>query len=103
MQHYTSGDIAVLGGLMEDRMDNKSGRFPVVGDIPLFGEIFTTRNNASTKTELVIVLRPTVIKDASIQGDFGSLTTSLPNREFFQTDRVYQPFSGPTPLQEPLK
>ena len=45
-----SGNIAVLGGLMEDRMDNKSNRFPIVGDIPLFGEIFNTRNNSSSKT-----------------------------------------------------
>jgi MSHA type pilus biogenesis protein MshL len=103
MLRVQSGEIAVLGGLMEDRMDNKSGRFPGVGDIPFFGEIFTTRNNASSKSELVIILRPTVIRDASINGDFGSLAGSLPGRDFFQTDKVYQPFSGPTALQEPLK
>lgn len=103
MLRVQSGDVAVLGGLMEDRMDNKSGRFPGVGDIPLFGEIFTTRNNASSKSELVIVLRPTVIKDASINGDFGNFATTLPGREFFKTDKVYQPFSGPNQLQEPLK
>lgn len=102
MLRIQSGDIAVLGGLMEDRMDNKSGRFPVIGDIPLFGEIFTTRNNASTKTELVVILRPTIIKDASFTGDFGHLATSLPGSDFFKTDTVYKPFSGPTP-QEPLK
>ena len=102
MLRIQSGDIAVLGGLMEDRMDNKSGRFPGVGDVPFFGEIFTTRNNASTKTELVIVLRPTIIKDASFAGDFGHLATSLPDSDFFKTDSVYKPFSGPTP-QEPLK
>ena len=103
MMRVQSGDIAVLGGLMEDRMENKSGRFPGVGDIPLLGEIFTTRSNASTKTELVIVLRPTVIKDASISGDFSHLANSLPDKDFFTTDPVYQPFSGPNPLQEPLK
>ncbi len=103
MMRVQSGDIAVLGGLMEDRMENKSGRFPGVGDIPLFGEIFTTRSNASTKTELVIVLRPTVIKDASISGDFSHLANSLPDKDFFTTDPVYQPFSGPNALQEPLK
>jgi general secretion pathway protein D len=102
MLRVQSGDIAVLGGLMEDRMDNKSGRFPGLGDVPLFGEIFTTRNNASTKTELVIVLRPTVIRDASINGDFSHFATALPDRDFFQTDKVYQPFSGPT-TEEPLK
>ena len=103
MMRVQSGDIAVLGGLMEDRMDNKSGRFPGLGDIPVFGEILTTRNNASTKTELVIVLRPTVIKDASLDGDFGHLSSTLPDRDFFVTDKVYQPFSGPNQLQEPIK
>ena len=103
MMRVRSGDIAVLGGLMEDRMENKSGRFPGVGDIPVFGEIFTTRNNASTKTELVIILRPTVIRDASINGDFSHLATSLPDKTFFTTDKVYEPFSGPQITQEPLR
>ena len=103
MMRVRSGDIAVLGGLMEDRIDNKSGRFPGVGDIPLVGEIFTTRNNASSKSELVILLRPTVIKDAALDGDFGAFADMLPNRDFFRTDPVYKPFSGPTPMQEPLK
>lgn len=103
MLRVQSGDVAVLGGLMEDRMENKSGRFPGLGDVPLFGEIFTTRNNASTKTELVVVLRPTVIKDASISGDFKQFGNALPDNGFFQTDKVYQPFSGPTDPQEQLK
>ena len=103
MMRVQSGDVAVLGGLMEDRMENRSGRFPGVGDIPLIGEVFTTRNNASRKTELVIVLRPTVIRDASINGDFGQLATSLPGRDFFTTDKVYEPFSGPNLPQEPLR
>lgn len=103
MLRVQSGDIAVLGGLMEDRMDNKSGRFPVAGDIPLFGEIFTTRSNASSKTELVVVLRPTVINDASIEGDFSAYAKSLPGDDFFATDKVYVPFSGPNAMQEPLK
>lgn len=103
MMRVRSGDIAVLGGLMEDRIDNKSGRFPVAGDIPVLGEIFTTRNNASSKSELVIVLRPTVINDASINGDFGNYAKSLPDSDFFQTDKVYVPFSGPNAMQEPLK
>ncbi len=103
MLRVQSGDIAVLGGLMEDRMDNKSGRLPVAGDIPLFGEIFTTRSNASSKTELVVVLRPTVINDASIDGDFSNYVSALPDDSFFRTDEVYKPFSGPNAMQEPLK
>ena len=96
MLRVHSGDIAVLGGLMEDRLDNKSGRFPGIGDIPLIGELFTTRNNASSKSELVVILRPTVINDASINGDFSAFAGALPDRSFFQTDRVYQPFASPS-------
>ena len=103
MMRVPSGNIAILGGLMEDKLENKSGRLPGVGDIPFFGEIFTTRNNSASKTELVIVLRPTVIKDASIEGDFKHLSGSLPEKDFFTTDKVYEPFSGPSPAQEPLK
>jgi general secretion pathway protein D len=103
MMRVRSGDIAVLGGLMEDRLENRSGRFPGVGDIPVLGELFTTRNDASRKSELVIVLRPTVLRDASMAGDFGRLATSLPDGDFFATDRVYEPFSGPDMPSEPLR
>ncbi|MDR3220948.1 MAG: type II and III secretion system protein [Candidatus Accumulibacter sp.] len=103
MMRVKSGDIAVLGGLMEDRMENKSGRFPGIGDIPLFGEIFTTRNDASHKSELVIVLRPTVIRDASIGGDFSHLAATLPGKDFFTTDKVYEPFRGTDMPSEPLR
>ncbi|SBT08229.1 Type II and III secretion system protein [Candidatus Accumulibacter aalborgensis] len=103
MMRIESGDIAVLGGLMEDRLDNRTGRLPGLGDIPFFGEVFNNRNNSSTKSELVVILRPTVIKDASIDGDFSSFRQSLPNRDFFKSDEVYRPFSLPDRNPEPLQ
>jgi MSHA type pilus biogenesis protein MshL len=98
-----SGDIAVLGGLMEDRLENRDGRLPGLGDIPFVGEIFNTRNNSSTKSELVVLIRPTVIKDASIDGDFSSFRDVLPGNDFFKTDQVYRPFSLPERSPEPLQ
>ena len=103
MMRVESGDIAVLGGLMEDRIDNRDGRLPGLGDIPFLGEIFNTRNNSSAKTELVVLIRPTVIKDASIDGDFSSFRESLPSKDFFRTDQVYRPFSLPERTPEPLQ
>jgi MSHA type pilus biogenesis protein MshL len=100
MMRIESGDIAVLGGLMQDSIDNKSGRTPGVGAVPFFGELFNKRSNASTKTELVIFIRPTVIKDASINGDYSNLAASMPNKDFFQTNRIYQPFSQSGQTQE---
>jgi hypothetical protein len=90
-----SGDIAVLGGLMVDTVDNKAGRFPGLGDIPFLGEVLNTRANSSAKTELVVLLRPTVIRDGSIEGDFSSFRESLPGKDFFRADQVFQPFSLP--------
>ncbi len=101
LMRIESGDIAVLGGLMEDRIDNRGGRVPGLGDLPIIGEIFNTRANATSKSELVVLLRPTVIKDASLSGDFADFAGSLPDANFFSTDKVYQPFSGPA--REPLQ
>lgn len=95
LMRIESGDIAVLGGLMEDRMDNKTGRLPILGDIPFLGEVFNTRANSSAKSELVILLRPTVIRDASISGDFSGFKDILPGKEFFVPAQVFQPFTVP--------
>ncbi|WP_313950804.1 type II and III secretion system protein [Accumulibacter sp.] len=103
MMRVESGDIAVLGGLMEDRLDNRSGRVPGLGDVPFFGELFNTRSNSSTKSELVVLLRPTVIKDASIDGDYSSFRDVLPGKNFFKSDQVFQPFSLPERHPEPLQ
>ncbi len=87
-----SGDIAVLGGLMEDRVDYNTGRVPVLGQIPVAGELLTRRDNAARKSELVIFLRPVVIKDASLSGDFAALRQRLPDGHFF----------SPPPSSRPL-
>ncbi|GHU40131.1 type II and III secretion system protein [Betaproteobacteria bacterium] len=81
----SSGEIAVLGGLMEDRVDYKTGRVPLLGQIPFAGEAFTARNDAAKKSELVIFLRPVVVRDPSLRGDFAALQGFLPDADFFTT------------------
>jgi MSHA type pilus biogenesis protein MshL len=94
VMRVNSGEIAVLGGLMEDGVNWKTGRVPVLGQIPLIGELFTTRNNAATKSELVIFLRPVIIKDPSLNGDFSSLRSMLPGENFFAQPPEAQPFNN---------
>jgi general secretion pathway protein D len=93
VMRVNSGEIAVLGGLMEDGVNWKTGRVPLIGQIPLIGELFTTRNNAASKSELVIFLRPVVIKDASLAGDFAGYRQQLPAGAFFQQTNEAQPFN----------
>lgn len=79
-----NNQIAVLGGLMEDRMDNFTDEVPGISKIPLTGNLFKNRNDTTNKTELVIFLRPVVIKDASINGDFSAYRDMLPDQNFFK-------------------
>lgn len=80
-----NGNIAVMGGLIEDRVENADHAVPALSRLPLVGELFKHRNDLTRKTELVIFLRPVVIKDASIEGDFRSLHEQLPRRGFFRS------------------
>ncbi|MDD2741040.1 MAG: pilus (MSHA type) biogenesis protein MshL [Rhodocyclaceae bacterium] len=98
IMRVNSGEIAVLGGLMTDSIDWKTGRVPLVGQLPFVGEVFNTRNNAGKKSELVIFLRPVVIKDASLNGDYSSYRTQLPGDNYFEQSPEAQPFNvQPTP------
>lgn len=65
-----SGGVAILGGLMQDSRNNNSDEVPILNRLPGLGNLFKYRDEASKKTELVIFLRPTVLQDASLEGDF---------------------------------
>ena len=56
-----SGQIVVLGGLMTTVSRNDEARTPVLGDMPLIGDMFSQNRSITSKSELVILLRPIVI------------------------------------------
>ena len=64
-----SGNTAVLGGLMQDEIQRNSDKVPGLSDVPGVGKVFTGKNDATQKTELVIFLRPTVVPNASLESD----------------------------------
>jgi MSHA biogenesis protein MshL len=63
------GETAVLGGLMQDASAEATDQVPGIGDVPIVGDLLKYRSNQSSKSELVIFLRPTIMRDASINGD----------------------------------
>ncbi|MBU0689377.1 MAG: type II and III secretion system protein [Gammaproteobacteria bacterium] len=81
-----SNQIAVLGGLMQDDITNQTDEVPLLSKIPFFGAAFKNRSDKSTKTELVIFLRPVVIKDGSLDGDYSEFRDSLPTSDFLKPE-----------------
>jgi general secretion pathway protein D len=82
----TSGNTAVLGGLMQDEIQRNSDRVPGLADIPGAGKVFRGRDDVAKKTELVIFLRPTVITNASLESDeLANYKQYLPSQQLEKT------------------
>ncbi|MGI2159144.1 pilus (MSHA type) biogenesis protein MshL [Shewanella baltica] len=56
-----SGDVVIIGGLMKSENIEVVSQVPLLGDIPFLGELFKNRNKQKKKTELIILLKPTVV------------------------------------------
>lgn len=55
------GDYLMMGGLMSDKVDETVSKVPLIGDIPILGWLFKSKTFKTTKTNLIILLRPKVI------------------------------------------
>jgi general secretion pathway protein D len=59
------GGIVVLGGLLQDEFSDNLEKVPLLGDIPLFGNLFKTETRGRKKTNLMVFLRPVVVRDGA--------------------------------------
>lgn len=57
------GGIIVLGGLIDDQANEQQSRVPFLGSIPLIGELFKTRSGSKSKRNLMVFIRPTILRD----------------------------------------
>ena len=57
------GSIIVIGGLLEDSYSQSEDKVPVMGDLPVVGNLFRNENRKRSKTNLMIFLRPIVVRD----------------------------------------
>jgi len=86
-----NNQIGVMGGLMQDTINNLNDTVPLLSRIPFLGGFFQQRNDTSTKSELVIFLHPIVIKEASVNGDYSEFRDNLPNQDFFHESASGKP------------
>lgn len=73
-----SGEIAILGGLMQDTIDSDVAGIPGVNRIPVVGDLFNYRDDNTIKTELIIFIRPFVVRQPSLNGDLRQYSEYLP-------------------------
>lgn len=97
-----SGEIAVIGGLMEDKSERGTDGIPGLASLPRVGDLFSYRNDQYTKTELVIFLRPLVVENPSLDGDLREYRRYLPNPaqpdSNGETGLPFDPQAVPNPL-----
>jgi len=83
------GGIIVLGGLIEDRFTESRSKVPLLGDLPYVGGLFRSESRTKTRTNLMVFLRPVVLRDAA-SGDRLSL-------DRYELMRAQQQGSQPAP------
>jgi len=89
MIRVDNGQVAVMGGLIQDSISDNEDTVPGLNELPVIGAIFGNRNRGNAKTELVIFIRPLVVKDPSIDGDFRAFRSLVPGENF-----IVQPNPG---------
>ncbi|TNF37872.1 MAG: pilus (MSHA type) biogenesis protein MshL [Gammaproteobacteria bacterium] len=75
-----SGDTAIIGGLMQDTKNDNSNGVPFLSSLPFIGGLFSYEDDLREKSELVIFIRPVVVKHASLTGDFAEYQKYLPEK-----------------------
>jgi general secretion pathway protein D len=73
-----SGQVAILGGLMQDSLNTNIDGVPYLSRLPGVGGLFSYTDEQASKTELIIFIRPVVIKQASLSGDLEAYRSYLP-------------------------
>ena len=66
------GQIVVIGGLIEDSFKDGVEKIPGLGDIPLIGGLFRYNTRTRNKTNLMVFLKPTLLRSAASAGSLGS-------------------------------
>ncbi|NQY88470.1 MAG: type II secretion system secretin GspD [Colwellia sp.] len=64
-----SGEMIVLGGLIDEDVQESVQKVPLLGDLPFIGHLFKSTSNSTRKRHLMVFLRATIIRDASLMNE----------------------------------
>ncbi len=95
----SSGQVGVMGGLIQDRVQNVDNTIPGLNRVPVLGDLFANRTLTNEKTELVIFLRPIIVRDPSLEGDYKGYRVFLPGEDFLSAPNPARPVLPDTQVQ----
>lgn len=91
------GQTLVIGGLLQDDASVSRSKVPLLGDIPLLGKLFSSTNRSRGKTNLMVFIHPTILKDdAQVEG------ITRQRYDFMRERQASAPRSRLTPEPEPV-
>ncbi|MFT3905698.1 MAG: type II secretion system secretin GspD [Steroidobacteraceae bacterium] len=101
------GGTLVLGGLIQDKVTNTEQRVPLLGSIPILGELFRTRSTEKTKSNLMVFIQPRILRDDRSQAieteaKYNYLRDEQREANKNTVSMPFQPFAKPDELP-PLK
>jgi len=89
------GQVIVIGGLIRNVTQDDQAEVPFLGDIPILGEAFTQKRQSEQKSELVILIKPTLVAANSFQEDLLESRQRVQTlREQIENDYTKQPASN---------
>ena len=93
------GQIVVIGGLISDDTKNGESKVPLLGDIPFIGNLFKYQNRSRDKTNLMVFLRPTVLRDGKaanqLTGDRYDYIRNEQGKALKEAESLLAPAGGP--------
>lgn len=72
-----SGDTVVIGGLIDDDVQESESKIPLLGDIPVLGQLFRSTSSKTTKRNLMVFIRPTIVRDDDMLANVSASKYSL--------------------------
>ncbi|HVT33042.1 MAG TPA: type II secretion system secretin GspD [Rhodanobacteraceae bacterium] len=92
--------LLVLGGLIDNQQKDNDQKVPVLGDIPLLGNLFRYRTNSRSKTDLMVFLHPRILRDAATEASVSSEKYNYMRTEQLEHREEGWPITPPS--QRPL-
>ncbi len=101
------GGILVLGGLIQEEVTDSVSKVPLLGDIPFLGKLFTNQSTSKEKANLMVFLRPTIIRDhrdaAFVTNEKYSYIRGLEHDVYNEDQHSVGLLDGPAPLLPPIE